>query len=92
MLPGRPVALLLLIRIRSGLLLILVWITRSLRQNIGGGFHHLHVLMIVETRQIYNANNVKVAAVSKLSAESPTPVTGVAKPSIVKEIEKCLST
>jgi len=39
MLPGRPVALLLLIRIRSGLLLILVWITRCPSQIIGRGFN-----------------------------------------------------
>ena len=36
--PSRPVALLLIIRVRSGLLLILVWIIPSPRQNIGGGF------------------------------------------------------
>jgi len=39
MLPRAPVALLLIIRIRSGLLLILVWITRGLSQNIGRGFN-----------------------------------------------------
>ena len=33
----KPVVLLLLIRIRSGLFLILVWITRCPSQNIGRG-------------------------------------------------------